>query len=151
MPLMPPDATFKKVGSSETPMYGPRRLLVSGYAPEAQETLLALLSHHGFGNIPVIFVTEKTAALSLKELLILPAMTGWGAETTLKKAVIMSGFTEKELRDLLAAFRSSPLPRPFFATLTPVSEGWSHRKLLNELSKEADMMTRRGRPPEKTP
>jgi hypothetical protein len=146
-----PDATFKKVGNSGTPMYGPKRLIVCGYVPEAQETLLALLSHQGFGKIPIIFVTDETAALSLKEILNLPPMTGRGSKTTMKKAVIMSGFTEKELRNLLAAFRSSPLSRPFFATLTPVSEGWSHRRLLNELSKEANMMAQRGRPLEKTP
>jgi len=149
MPVMP-DASFKKVGNSDIPMYGTKRLLISGYAPEAQETLLAFLTRHGFGETPILFVTDETASLSLKEIITLPAMAGRGTETTLKKAVIMSGFTEKELHDLLGAFRSSPLPRPFFATLTPVSENWSHRKLLNELSKEADMMARRVRPPEKT-
>ena len=131
-------------------MYGIKCLLISGYAPEAQKTLLALLSHQRFGKIPIIFVTDETASLSLKEIITLPAMAGRGTETTLKKAVILSGFTEKELHDLLAAFRSSPLPRPFFATLTPTSENWSHQKLLNELSKEADMMARRRRPPAKT-
>jgi hypothetical protein len=56
----------------------------------------------------------------------------------MKRAVIMSGFTQKELHALMAAYRGSELPSQLWATLTPVSENWSVADLLDELAAEAE-------------
>jgi hypothetical protein len=46
---------FRKVGKSGKRMYGKRELLVCGYPPGEQPSLLSLLQQSGLADLPVIF------------------------------------------------------------------------------------------------
>ena len=56
----------------------------------------------------------------------------------MRRAIIMSGFTQRELHKLMTAYRQSELPSQLWATLTPISENWSITSLLEELAAEAE-------------
>ncbi len=144
------DTTFKKVGASERPMYGPRKILVCGYAPKQQAVLLAFFRDTGFGEFPVVFVPGDEEGKTIGELIARAHLNGYQATAGSQRAIIVSGFTEVQLRRLLSAFREAGIPRPLMATLTPTSESWTARTLLKELSREAEAMKRwhaRSKPP----
>ena len=136
------EGKFKKVGKSAKKMYGPRKLLVGGYPYSQQSSLLSLLENNGLSDLPVIFVTSSDSHRTLKEMLVLDDRRGQGEVFDMKRAVIMSGFTQKELHTLMTAYRGSELSGQLWATLTPVSENWSVADLLDELAAEAEAINR---------
>jgi hypothetical protein len=137
------DGTFQKVEKSEKQMYGPRGLLVCGWPLEERERVFMLLEQAGINEIPVVFVSDEDGDKSLQEILGLPDRHGMMDPSTFRRAGVMSGFTEKELHGLLGVYRQSGLPQQLWATLTPVSETWSIRDLLEELAREAEAMKKK--------
>jgi len=134
------NATFKKVGMSDEKMYGPPKILVCGHPPKAQHALIALLKDHGLGQYPIVFVPREDESLRLKELLDREPLAGLGREGGNRPALIVSGFTEKDLHSLLEIFRAGGTKRPLLATLTPTSVAWTVKDLLDELAREAVAM-----------
>lgn len=132
------EGKFRKVKKSGKKMYGPGKLLVCGYPESDQKALLSLLKENGLSAFPVIFATNGDLQKTLKELLDSDDRQGQGEASDMKRAIIMSGFTQKELHILMAAYRGSELPAQLWATLTPLSENWSAGDLLNELAAEAE-------------
>ena len=130
------EGTFTKVGESAEPMYGPRAILVCGFTPLEQETVMKLLDNIQLTDIPVIFSTEGDSEKCLCELLTTPDQSGRNGDSANVRAVIMSGITERELRRILSSYKEIGLPRPLWATLTPFSENWTLSALLDELEKE---------------
>ena len=130
--------TFKKVGKSKKKMYGPRGILVCGYLPGDQSSLLCLLEQNGFNDLPVIFATKGDTSKALKELFGLEDKAGLGEKSEMRRAIIMSGLTQKELYRFMAIYRLSELPSPLWASLTPISETWSISHLLDELAAESE-------------
>ena len=129
---------FEKVGKSEKKMYGPRKILVCGYNEPAQRTFVSLVKESGLDSFPVIFATDGDLQKTLKEVLDSDDWHGQGQVADMKRAVIMSGFTQNELHALMTAYRASTFPAQLWATLTPVSENWSLASLLDELAAEAE-------------
>ena len=129
---------MKKVGKSSKKMYGPRKLLVCGYPETDQQTLLALLKENGLSAFPVIFATKADLQKPLKELLESADGGGQGEIDEMRRAIIMSGFTQKQLHTLMTAYRKAGLPTQHWATLTPISEDWPLTDLLDELDAEAE-------------
>ena len=119
-------------------MYGTRGLLVCGYSLSEQPSFLSFLEQAGFQDLSVIFVINSQSTNTLKELLALPNRSGQGEESGMRRAIIMSGFTQKELHKLMTAYRQAELPSQLWATLTPISENWSIANLLEELAAEAE-------------
>ena len=130
--------TMRKVGQSSKRMFGPRRLLACGYPETQQQALLSLLKKSRLTSVPVIFATNSDIQRTLKEVLESDDRHGQGEASDMKRAVIMSGFTQKELHTLMASYRKSKLPTQHWATLTPVSESWVVTDLLDELEAEAE-------------
>jgi hypothetical protein len=128
--------TFKEIGESAKPLYGPRALLVCGFTPFEQETVMNLLDSIELANVPVIIAVTDDAETRLGEMLTRPDQTGLAAESDMARAIVMSGITADELHRIMSAYRSSGLPRPLWATLTPVSENWALAALLEEFNKE---------------
>lgn len=137
------EGTFEKVGESEEPMYGPRAILVSGFSPSEQKTMMELMETLQLTEVPVIFATDADNDLSLRELLNLPNQTGRNTNFDIERAVVLSGVTERELQHLLSNYKGTGLPRPLWATLTPFSENWSLSSLLEELKKERSEMEKK--------
>ena len=128
--------TFQEVGDSVARMYGPRGLIVCGMSAEEQEAVFSLIQNGLSDQLPVIFVSDDMVGKSLKEILSLDAGHGKGQSSNTHRSMIMSGFSEQELHWLIANYRSLGLPRPLWATLTPISEKWDIKHLLEELAAE---------------
>ncbi len=128
---------MRKVGKSSKKMYGAKRLLVCGYQEPEQQEFLLLLKEHKLTTFPVIFATNNDIQKPLKEVLEADDRCGLGEMVDMQRAVIMSGFTQKELHLLMTAYRKAKLPTQHWAALTPVSEKWTVNALLDELAAEA--------------
>jgi len=134
---------MKKVGNSPKKMYGARKLLVCGYSDPEQQTLLSLLKKCGLSIIPAVFVTNDDLQKPLTEVLESDDKHGQGEISEMKRAIIMSGFTQKQLHTLMEAYRRAKLPIQHWATLTPTSEKWPVADLLDELEAEAEAIRKK--------
>lgn len=132
--------TFQKVGRSRKRMYGPEKILVCGYKASEHEDFVSFLGKLGLGSVAVVFVGDGDGNVLLKELLKRKTRSGFGQDSNLKRALIISGFTQENLHLLISAYRKAGLPPQLWATLTPTSEQWPVGFLLQELEKEAEAM-----------
>lgn len=137
------EGTFKKVGKSSKTLYGPRAMLVCGFPPPEQQTLMEFLESINLTDLPVIFTTATDGTACLKDLLDRPAQSGRDQPCGPDRAIVLSGITENELQRTLSAYRSAALPRPLWATLTPYSETWCLSDLLEELKKEREAVEKK--------
>lgn len=128
--------SFRRVGTTDQPLYGPRAVLVCGMPVDEQDTLLSLFAAEPFLDIPVIFADDTVIGERMESILSLPHLHGKGESSPYQRAVVMSGFTEQELHRFMRSFRETSLPRPVWATLTPHTEKWTLEQLIEELSSE---------------
>ncbi|CAB1063066.1 hypothetical protein D1BOALGB6SA_7849 [Olavius sp. associated proteobacterium Delta 1] len=140
------DADFQKVSQSDNLLYGPRKLLLCGFAADIQAKFIKLLDMIGLSPLPLVWVTEYQAGMTVGELVQLEDSTGTGVSSELPRAIIMSGITQNELHILMAGCRKSGMQQLLWATLTPTSETWSIQNLLNELAAEHRAMQERKQP-----
>jgi hypothetical protein len=119
-------------------MYGPKAILVCGYDPAEHEPLTDALVQLGFGDRPVIFVTDADPDKALKEVLTFQDRAGMGQPSDMPRTTIMCGFTQEEVHVIMQAYREAGLPKQLWATLTPTSENWTIRNLLKELLAESE-------------
>ena len=136
------DGTFNKVEKSSKAMYGPRQILLCGYTNDEQTTFCSVLKKIQMEALPVKFPGDADGPRSLKTILE-NTEPGDTEHSSLRRAVIMSGLTQTELHNLIGSHRESGLPRPLWASLTPVSESWTLEDLLEALAQEAEMMKKR--------
>ena len=136
--------SFQKAGKPEKKIHGPSKILVCGYPAPEQSTLLYLLEENGFSDLPVVFVSDNDSGKTLKELIDLPHGSNLGEDSEMIRAVIMSGLAQKELYKLMAVYRLSELPSQLWASVTPVSEMWSVKRLLSELAAETEATKKQG-------
>ena len=136
------ESTFKPVGDSDERMHGATAVLVSGFEGEQQQALRALMDANGLAEVPTVYIVEAFMEHSLFELARMPNETRAGQTAKLPQAVIMSGLTERELHVLMDAYREAGLPRPHWATVTPITEQWPIKGLLIELLKESEALRR---------
>jgi hypothetical protein len=132
------DGTFKKVEKTGERLYGPRAILFCGYDPAEHEPLTRALVQIGFQDRPVIFVNDADAGKTLKEMLACENRTGMGEASNLPRATVMCGFTHEEVHRMMQAYRQAGLPQQLWATLTPTSESWTVKALLDELRAESE-------------
>jgi len=137
------DGEFQKVSRSDRPLYGLRKLLLCGFAAGEQTEFIALLDAIGLAAMPLVWLTEDQAGLSVGELVRLDSGTGAGLSSGLPRAVIMSGITQNELHQLMSGCRQAGVNQALWATLTPVSETWPLQNLLRELAAEHKAMQAR--------
>ena len=137
------DNTFQKIEKSEERLYGPPCILVCGYPADEQESIRSLFASCGLSGHPVVFAGEDDGDTLLGELVKQESGKGRDLSSGLARAIIMSGFTQNELHSLLSSYRKEKFEQQLWATLTPVSEGWTLRDLLKELRAEAEAFKRR--------
>jgi hypothetical protein len=137
------DSGFQKVSQSDKPLYGPRKLLLCGFAADVQSKFIKLLDMIGIAQLPLVWVTNDQADTHVGELMQLEEGSGSGVTSELPRAIIMSGITQNELHALMAGCRKSGMQQPLWATLTPTSETWSIQDLLKELAAEHRAMQKR--------
>lgn len=132
--------SFTKIAKSEERMYGPKGLLVCGYPEEERADLIKLADKVGLGGIRVVFAASHDIGTSIGDILCHENKAGFEDESSMPRAVVMSGLTQNELHRLMAAYRKAGRPRQIWATLTPFSEKWPLEHLLNELQAEERAM-----------
>lgn len=139
--------TFRAVEPGAQRLHGHTALLLCGHTPQEQQQILNLLQQSQLAHLPVIVVTAARAELPVEALTALPDRTGFGEDSPLPRAIIMSGLVERELHALMDAHRLGGLPRPLWAAATPGNATWSAARLLSELQRERDALGRAaGRP-----
>ena len=137
------DAEFQKVTQSDKLLYGPRKLLLCGFPAETQSKFIRLLDMIGLAEMPLVWVSEDQADLSVGELVKTDSGAGSGLSSQLPRAIIMSGITQNELHVLISGCRQAGMKQALWATLTPTSESWPLKNLLNELAAEHRAMEAR--------
>ena len=137
------EGEFQKVSRTDKPLYGPRKLLLCGFAANAQAKFKRLLRMIGLSEFPLVWLTEEQADRRLEELVKLDDGTGSGLSSQLPQAVIISGILQIELHLLMSGCRQAGMKQTLWATLTPTSETWTLQSLLSELAAEHKAMQAR--------
>jgi hypothetical protein len=133
-------STFEKVTRTDKVLYGPRKLLLCGFPDAARSAFEQVLETAGLSTVPRVWVSEDRAETPIHEFLELPDGTGAGEPSGLPRAVIVAGITEAQLIGLMAACKKSGMPPALWAVLTPVSEKWTVRSLIQELARERERL-----------
>ena len=136
-------AKFEKVGQTDKPLYGPRKLLLCGFPAGAQPKFQAVLGMVGLTNVPKIWIGKDNKDQLIMNLLDLEDETGAGVSSALPRAIIVGGLTEKELMRLMAVCKKTGMTNALWATLTPTSEQWTVNQLLLELAAERKELQKR--------
>ena len=137
------DGTFERVQHTDTPMYGPKKLILCGFPAAVQDKFGLVLEMAGLRGVPVIWANSDHQATSLADLLALPADSGRGSDSTLPRAVIVAGITENQLHSLMTTCRKTGMQQALWAVLTPTSETWPLSGLLGELQAEKEALSKR--------
>ena len=130
---------MQKIGESDKKLFGEFAIVASGFSKDERKDLMDIANQHS-KELKVIFAAEKDGSLKLKELFSKEHNYGFLNEEYPKKAVIMSGFLEKELIDFMKSVKSAGLNPKLWAVLTQTSNDWKLCDLLDELEKEAEAM-----------
>jgi len=130
------DGKFEKVTQSDKSLYGPRKLIVCGFAAALQGQFHKVLEFAGLPGLAPVWASDDQADQEIGQLAQLPDGTGAGSDSTLPRAIIVAGISENELHTLMNTCRASGMQPPLWAVLTPVSETWSLRQLVAELAAE---------------
>jgi hypothetical protein len=136
------DASFKKLKRTDQKLFGPKKMMMCGFSKEAQMKFQIILDACGLSDIPKVWLNKEHAKNLLSELVELPDETGADKNSTLPRAVIVSGIAQKELHALMTICRKTGMKQSLWAALTPVSETWELERLLGELQKERDFFKR---------
>ena len=137
------NAKFEKVGQTDKPLYGPRKLLLSGFPAGAQPKFQAVLGMVGLTNVPKVWISRDNSDQLIIDLLDLEDETGAGISSSLPRAIIVGGLTENELMQLMAVCRKTGMTNALWATLTPTSEQWTLNQLITELAAERKALQKR--------
>lgn len=132
---MSEEASFSRVTRSAQPLYGPRKLLICGFTPEGLASLDKVMAA-ALPDLPLVYARSADLETPLQTLFACPDQAGRDEASQMPAAIIMAGITENELHSLINTYRRSGLPSPLWATLTPISEKWILRQLLQELVAE---------------
>ncbi|GAU07832.1 DUF3783 domain-containing protein [Desulfoplanes formicivorans] len=134
-------STFKPVGQSDNRLFGPRKVLVHGLDPRDRQRLITHLdTTREFEDLPLIFPGREDFSCTLEELFAREDQSAPHDHVLASPFVIMGGLLEHELHAFMKIYKSIELPRPIWATLTPVSATWSLTDLLTELTREHQAM-----------
>lgn len=129
--------TMRPMDIDETPLYGPRGILVCGLGEDAAAQGIALIRDLGWANLPLFFAGRTDLETPVGALF---SEQPDHREDLGGVAVIMGGITGRELQRLMKSWRERALPRALWATLTETSETWPLGTLLKHLAEEQKEM-----------
>jgi len=137
-------AMFEKITESDIPLYGPKKILLCGFPQAAHPKFIKVLEYAGIPDVPVIWVTDGLSNSRISELLEMPASTGTGIDSSLSRAILVAGISQKQLHSLMEVCRKTGMKQALWATVTPISEKWSVNDLLRELEEERRALNKTG-------
>ena len=111
-------------------------MLLTGFAADVQTKFKTLLQMLGFSDVALVWASENQLETIIDDLVQLPDGSGNGRSSSLPRAVIVGGITEKELHSLISGCREAGMKRALWATMTPISVTWRLQQLLSELVAE---------------
>ncbi|MDA3863228.1 MAG: DUF3783 domain-containing protein [Deltaproteobacteria bacterium] len=129
------NSTFKKIQNNDKHLYGPRKAVFTGFKTDAQPELIKVLENAGLAELPTAWPGKTEEGLTLDEIFTCDDKLGWGKNSKLCQTIIVGGISQKQLKIFMALMKKSHLEYPLWATLTPVSQKWKLKELLNELKK----------------
>jgi hypothetical protein len=127
---------MEKIGNGNKTLFGEYAVLISGFDKDEQIALLDIIESHS-SELKAVFATMNDAESILKELFRQKDGYGFSKELHPKKAIVMSGFEEKELVVFMKKIKSLNLGDNLWAVLTPISNNWKLNALLEELEEES--------------
>ncbi len=130
------DGKFEKVTQSAKALYGPRKLILCGFAAGMQANFFKILEYIGLQDMDVVWAAENRADDEIGQIMKLPAGTGADADSGLPRTIVVAGISENDLHNLMNTCRASGMQPALWAVLTPVSEKWPLRRLVAELEAE---------------
>jgi hypothetical protein len=129
------ESSFVEVKKSDEALLGNRQIIVVGFKAKEQ-TLIKKMLKKLFIEAPIVFPKESEKELKLLAINELESGFGYGDKSSLYRAIIVGGITNKEFQRLMARYKKSSLERPLWATLTETSMDWTLGELLSELARE---------------
>jgi len=139
---MSDQGTFERIeDSSEQKMFGRRAVLVCGLTAQEQRALEPLIGP--FDDLGLSVAGHGDLDRLVGDLLSRTPGTGVGQDSTLPRAIIVSGLMHRELHEIMQAYKKTQLPRPLWAALTATSTTWPLKELLAELNAERTAMDKR--------
>ncbi len=126
---------MKKLNDTDKKLFGDYALLVSGFEEFEQESILLTSKEHN-ALLKVVFAKQEDSKSSLQEIFSKDDKYGYKNTLYPKRALIMSGFLEKEIAEFMKKIYSLRLVSNLWAVLTPTSQNWKLSELLEELEKE---------------
>ncbi len=127
---------MQKIEETDKKLFGDYAVIVSGFNKEEQTKLLELIKK-SFNELKIIFVNNKLQDSTLEEIFAKEHEYGFLDTLYKEKAIIMSGFLEKELIRFMRTVKAEGITPKLWATLTPTSNKWIFRNLIEELDQEA--------------
>lgn len=131
--------TFVAIGESEQRLFGPTAIVLCGFSPDGQKALRQLWAQSGLGEIPVRAAAAadlQRTCLEVAEGGTLLTATPEGVESSMPRAVLLSGLMERQVTQVMRIYRESGAPAPLWAALTEHSQSWPLSGLLRELEQE---------------
>ncbi|QTA79897.1 DUF3783 [Desulfonema limicola] len=136
-------AAFEKITNSDSPLYGPKKLLLCGFPQTAHSKFKKVMEYAGISDVPVVWVTDELSNSSISDILEMQDSTGQGMDSNLSRAVIVAGISQKQLHQLMEICRKTGMKKSLWAVVTPVSEKWSISNLLKELEEERRVLNKK--------
>ncbi|MCG8470607.1 MAG: DUF3783 domain-containing protein [Desulfobacterales bacterium] len=129
--------TLRPLNQDETPLYGPKGILVCGLDEEKAMRAEYLFKALSWEEVPLSFAGPADIATPVIDLF---ESQPDNRNPMGGVAVIMGGITGKQLHQLMAAWRAVKLPAPLWATLQKTSAIWPLATLLKHLALEQQEM-----------
>ena len=137
---------FQKIDPRGEEICGPEAVLVCGFPATVEEPLRDLLARVDAPNHRVVFCTPRMVKQELGRALEPgPDETDEtpAAPDELPRVMVLSGMTGGQLQNFVSTYRTAGLPRPIFASTTPINVGFPVGRLIVDLLKEQRAMSQR--------
>ncbi len=137
------DETFSRVDEADEPRIGPEAVLVCGFSSEEFPAVESLLKAIGAEPHRITPCTEAMLSQRLEDALATTGQDPPVPPDKLPRTMVLSGFREGQVRELMKRYGSTGLARPIFATTTPSNLDFTVRELLVHLLQEHRAMQER--------
>ncbi len=131
---------MKKIEDTNKKLFGEYAIAASGFDKNEQQRLIEV-SEKIFSSLKVVFVDLNLEQKTLSEVFSMKHRYGFLQSLSQKKAVIMSGFLEKDIVSFMKTMREYGISPQLWAVLTPTSVNWKFKDLVKELEEEAKQIS----------
>ena len=140
------DKPFERLEDGGEESLGPEAALLCGFSADEVPAIRALLGSIGAGEHRTLLCSDIMLSQKLREALKAEEALPPLPPDKLPRVMVLSGLPGDRVRDLLAGYKTTGLPRPIFAVTTASNLDFTVRELLVDLLREQRaMMEGKGR------